>query len=75
MSGKKSSRKGNQNSFYKQARAIFNPKITLFSLHVWNKGIPTLHKNSELEITFLSFSLRLKRISEPATTIAYTTFL
>lgn len=65
--------KGNQNSFEQQAGAIFTPKMTIFSLHVWNNGVPALHSNSDLEITFLSFSLKLKKISEAATTIAHTT--
>lgn len=54
--------KGNQNSFKKQAYSIFTPKITIFSLHVWNKGtlsVPALLENSEKEKIFLSFSLRL----------------
>lgn len=53
--------KFNQNSFRKQACAILTLKISIFSLHVWNKGtliVPALHENSELEIAFLSFSLK-----------------
>lgn len=70
--------KFNQNSFRKQACAILTLKISIFSLHVWNKGtliVPALHENSELEIAFLSFSLSLWRISETATIIGHATVL